>query len=173
MHKVSRTSTIQAFRSMSHIIWDSSFTATPTGPTMRMARCTWGNFHTVMLFSEPRPSEKWEPGKPITKWNSERRRRRSVSAGWNYSRIQDPEDAHKTIYLMYTANTGRGNFIFAQKMKSWMRSDAFRSTPTDAETGGLSVRGSEWSRKHATRRRRQHLKMERQYIPSTAWATPC
>lgn len=83
-----------------------------------------GNFHTVIAYFEPQASEKWEKGKPITKWKF-----KSVVVGdparqdWKYYESKILEDTDKSIYLMYVANTGRDNFIFAQKMKSWSEID--------------------------------------------------
>jgi len=84
-----------------------------------------GNFQTVIAYFEPQASEKWEKGKPITKWKL-----KSVLVGdparqdWKYYESKILEDTDKSIYLMYVANTGRDNFIFAQKMKSWSEIDS-------------------------------------------------
>jgi hypothetical protein len=83
-----------------------------------------GNFHTVIANFEPRDSEKWEPGNPITKWRFTR-----IVVGdpsrqdWNYYESKILHD--KThFYLMYTARVGRDNFIIARKLKSWSQVDA-------------------------------------------------
>lgn len=87
-----------------------------------------GNFHTVIASFEPQASARWEQGKPITAWKF-----KSVVVGnpnrkdWKYYESKILIDANNTIYLMYVANTGRDNFIFAQKMKSWSEID--RSSP--------------------------------------------
>lgn len=78
----------------------------------------------MIAYFEPQASEKWEKGKPITKWKF-----KSVVVGdparqdWKYYESKILEDTDKSIYLMYVANTGRDNFIFAQKMKSWSEID--------------------------------------------------
>ncbi len=86
-----------------------------------------GNFHTVIAYFEPN-GETWQKGKPITKWKF-----KSIVVGdparqdWKYYESKILEDTDKSIHLMYVANTGRDNFIFAQKLKSWSEID--RSTP--------------------------------------------
>jgi|GEM_PF-1962202 hypothetical protein len=83
-----------------------------------------GNFHTVLAYFEPQASARWEKGKPITAWKF-----KSIVLGnpsrqdWKYYESKILMDTNGTIYLMYVANTGRDNFIFAQKMKSWSEID--------------------------------------------------
>jgi hypothetical protein len=84
-----------------------------------------GNFHTIIASFEPQAPARWEMGKPITAWKF-----RSILVGnpsrqdWKYYESKILEDANKNLYLMYVASTGRDNFIFAQKMKSWSRIDS-------------------------------------------------
>jgi hypothetical protein len=83
-----------------------------------------GNFHTVIAYFVPQASAKWEKGKPITAWKF-----KSIVVGnpsrqdWKYYESKILVDTNKTIYLMYVANTGRDNFIVAQRMKAWSEID--------------------------------------------------
>lgn len=83
-----------------------------------------GKFHTVIAYFQPQASARWEKGKPITAWKFKR-----IVVGnpsrqdWKYYESKILVDENKTIYLMYVANTGKDNFIFAQKMKSWSEID--------------------------------------------------
>ena len=83
-----------------------------------------GNFHTIIAYFEPAASERWEPGKPITKW-----RFRSVVLGdpsrqdWSYYESKILQENDGSLHLMFVANTGRDNCIFAQKLKSWHEID--------------------------------------------------
>jgi hypothetical protein len=78
-----------------------------------------GNLHTVIAYFAPHGSDKWEDGRPITRWSFKR-----ILVGdpsrkdWKYYESKILQDTDGTIYLMYVANTGRDNHIIAQRMKT-------------------------------------------------------
>jgi hypothetical protein len=78
-----------------------------------------GHFHTVIAYFEPQGTTAWEKGQPITKWKFKR-----LLVGdparkdWKYYESKILQGKDGTIYMMYVANTGRDNYIVAQKMKS-------------------------------------------------------
>ena len=123
-----------------------------------------GNYHTIIAYFEPQPSETWEKGKPITKWKF-----KNVVVGdpskqdWNCYESKILQDKDKTLYLMYVERTGRDNFIYAQKLKSWgridaaaprrlmLRSEGYRSEDRDKPGGMQIVEGGsiiEWKGKY-------------------------
>ncbi len=123
-----------------------------------------GNYHTIIAYFELQPSETWEKGKPITKWKF-----KNVVVGdpskqdWNCYESKILQDKDKTLYLMYVERTGRDNFIYAQKLKSWgridaaaprrlmLRSEGYRSEDRDKPGGMQIVEGGsiiEWKGKY-------------------------
>jgi len=113
-----------------------------------------GNFHTVVAHFVPRGSEKWEDGRPVTKWDFKR-----VLVGdpsrkdWRYYESKVLQDADGTLYLMYVATVGRDNHIVAQRMKSpgqvdaaapprlMLKPDGYRSEDRDDPKGMQLVEG--------------------------------
>jgi hypothetical protein len=110
-----------------------------------------GGYRTVIAYFAPRGSEKWEDGRPITKWDFQRLLVGDLERqDWKYYESKIVPDTDGTLYLMFAANVGRDNHILAQRMKTPAEIDAdaprrlllnpegYRSEDRD-EPGGMQL----------------------------------
>jgi len=78
-----------------------------------------GGFRTVIAHFAPRGAEKWQDGKPITKWDFKRLLVGDLAReDWKYYDAKILRDMDGALSLMFVATVGRDNHIVAQRLKN-------------------------------------------------------